>query len=217
MSSTSGMIPDACLLYLLRHGATVHNTADPPILQGCKENPPLSGAGLAQAEAAARLLSRSQIDAVYCTPLLRSRQTAERIAAPHSLRVEEIPELTECDVGLWEGRSWVEIEQAEPDAYRQFMSDPATHGYGGGENLAQVLARVQPVIERLLSSNLGRGVVIVGHNVVNRVYLAARLGIPLSRAREIAQDNGGVNVIRYRRGAAQVLSVNSSFHLPNAD
>jgi broad specificity phosphatase PhoE len=93
------------------------------------------------------------------------------------------------------------------------MTDPAVHGYGGGENLGQVLARVEPVIERLTKANLGRGVVIVAHNVVNRVYLAARLGIPLARAREIVQDNGGVNVIRYHQGVAQVLAVNSNFHL----
>lgn len=206
--------PNTCLLYLLRHGATINNTADPPILQGCKMNPPLSDAGLGQAEATARLLSRRQIDAVYCTPLLRSRQTAEHIASLHSLPIEEIAELNECDVGLWEGRSWVEIEQSEPDAYRRFVADPATHGYGGGENLGQVLARVQPAIERLLRSNLGQGIVIVAHNVVNRVYLTDRLGIPLSRAREITQDNGGVNVIRYRHGTSQVLTVNSGFHLP---
>jgi broad specificity phosphatase PhoE len=101
---------DTCTLYLVRHGATINNTADPPLLQGCKSDPPLSEAGIAQAEAAARLLSRRPIDVVYCTPLLRSRQTAERIAACHSLFVEEVPQLTECDVGLWEGRSWVEIE-----------------------------------------------------------------------------------------------------------
>ena len=110
--------PDTCLLYLLRHGATINNTADPPILQGCKADPPLSGEGLAQAHAAARLLSSRQIGAVYCTPLLRSRQTAEPIAAVHALRVEEVPDLTECDVGLWEGRSWVEIEQSEDDGRR---------------------------------------------------------------------------------------------------
>jgi len=159
--------PDTCLLYLLRHGATVNNTANPPILQGCKSNPPLSEPGLAQAEAAARLLSRCQVNAVYCTPLLRSRQTAEPIAAAHALSVEAIPELAECDVGLWEGRSWIEIEQREPDAYRRFMADPAAHGYGGGENLFQVSARVEPVIERLLSLSLGKGLVIVAHNVVN--------------------------------------------------
>ena len=203
-----------CLLYLIRHGATVNNTANPPILQGCRANPPLSDAGLAQAAATAQLLSGRPLRVVYCTPLLRSRQTAEPIAAAHGLTVDEIPELTECDVGHWEGRSWIEIEQTEPEAYRSFMSDPATHSYAGGENLAQVLARVQPVIERLLGENLGNEIAIVAHNIVNRVYLATALGVPLARAREIVQDNGGVNVIRYRHGAPQVLTVNAAFHLP---
>jgi broad specificity phosphatase PhoE len=208
------MLPsDTCLLYLLRHGATANNTANPPILQGCRTNPPLSDAGIAQAEAAAKVLSGQQIDMAYCTPLLRSRQTAERIAAVHSVPVEEVAELNECDVGLWEGRSWVEIKETEPEAYQRFFTDPATHGYSGGENLGQVLARVRPSIDRLLRLNLGRGIVIVAHNAVNRVYLADLLGIPPARAREIVQDNGGVNIIRFRHGTAQVLTVNSNFHL----
>ena len=69
---------------------------------------------------------------------MRSRETAEIIAAPHGLVVQTIAEISEVDVGQWEGRSWVEIAQTEPDAYRQFQENCGQHGYAGGENLTQV-------------------------------------------------------------------------------
>ena len=68
------------LLYLIRHGATDNNEANPPRLQGRRTDPGLSKAGLAQAVRTARWLAEQGVDAVYSSPLLRARQTAEQIA-----------------------------------------------------------------------------------------------------------------------------------------
>ncbi len=48
---------------------------------------------------------------------------------------------------------------------------------------------------------------------MNRVLLASLLEMPLAKARGIDQDNCGVNVLRYRTGHAQVLTMNAAFHL----
>jgi broad specificity phosphatase PhoE len=140
-------------------------------------------------------------------------ETAAAIAGPHDLVVQELPAILECDVGDWEGKSWVDIQQADPEAHRLFTTNPAEQGYRGGENLNQLLARVVPGLEQVMAENLGRTVATVAHNVVNRSYLAHVLGVPLSKARPITQNNCGVNVLRYRGGAVKMLSVNSIFHL----
>jgi len=205
--------PDTCWLYLVRHGATANNRAKPPRLQGRRTDPPLSEEGLAQARQTGRFLADSPPDAVFSSPLLRARQTAEAIAEPHGLAVAVVDDLIEVDVGEWEGRAWDEIERTDPEAYRGFMTDATIHPYLGGENLVTVLARAKPAFERLMEENLGRRIVAVAHNVVNRAYLTELVGMPLARYRSIPQDNCGLNLLRYRRGRVKAVTINGVFHL----
>lgn len=205
--------PDTCWLYLVRHGATTHNLSQPPILQGRTVNLGLSETGRTQASAVAQFLEAAPLSAVYCSDLERACETAEKIAAPHRLSVIRRSDLCEVDVGRWENRSWGEIETSEPEAYRLFHEDAGIHGYGGGENLSQVLDRVRPVFDEILTQNVGRCVAVVGHNVVNRTWLSYILGMPLANARRILQDNCCLNVVRYCRGEAVVWTLNAMFHL----
>lgn len=205
--------PDACLLFLVRHAATPNNTAQPPLIQGRASDPPLSAEGRAQAACTACFLADQPLTFIYASPLLRAMETATLIGQPHGLQPLPCPPLHEVDVGHWEGRSWPEIERAEPDAYRQFQQDPATFGYAGGENLDQVRQRAMPAALEILQRHLGSVVLVAGHNVVNRVLLASWLHVPLAKARGIEQNNCGVNVIRYRDGRAHVLTLNAAFHL----
>ncbi len=204
---------DTCLMLLIRHGATQHNLEQPPRLQGCESDGPLSEIGKQQAELTSRLLQDHPIAAIYSSPLLRARQTAEAIAGRHNLDVQAVDPLCEVNVGSWGGRKWNEIERDEPEAYGRFMSDPATHGYVGGENLTQLARRVVPALEEILSNSLGQCIAVVGHSVVNRTYLAYLLGIPIGQAHRVTYDNCGVSMIQYRGGKAKPKTINSTFHL----
>jgi broad specificity phosphatase PhoE len=204
---------DMCLLYLVRHGATANNRARPPRLQGRRTDLDLSEEGQEEARRTGQLLSTRRVDAVYSSPLLRARRTAEAIARPHGLSIQQIEPLIEVDVGQWEGRAWDEIERTWPEAYRAFADDAAVNPYLGGENLGSVQARVVPVIEQLAADNQGRSIIVVAHNVVNRCYLAHVLGIPLAQYRAIPQDNCGVNLLRYRDGHMKAVTINAVFHL----
>jgi len=205
--------PDTCWLYLVRHGATANNRAKPSRLQGRRTDPPLSEEGLAQARQTGLFLADSPLDAVFSSPLLRARQTAEAIAERHGLAVEVVDDLIEVDVGEWEGRDWDDIQRADPEAYRGFMTDATINPYLGGENLKTVLARAKPAFERLMEANVGRLIVAVAHNVVNRAYLTELIGIPLARYRSIPQDNCGLTLLRYRRGRVKAVTINGLFHL----
>ena len=205
--------PDTCWLYLLRHGATANNDADPPRIQGCRSDAPLSPTGEEQARRAAAFLANFRLDAVYSSPLLRARRTAELIAAPHDLSVIAEPGLIEIDCGEWECLTWAEVESRNPDAYRAFTADPVQTCYFGGENLRTMQERVVPVIDGLLRQNLGRTIVAVAHNMVNRCYLAHLLRIPLADYRRIVQDNCGITILRCKAGEVRAVTVNSVWHL----
>jgi broad specificity phosphatase PhoE len=208
---------ETCWLYLVRHGATENNRARPPRLQGRRTDPALSIEGQQQARQTGRLLSGFPIAAVYSSPLVRARQTAAAIAEPHGLEVLVVDDLVEVDVGDWEGRPWDEIERTDPEAYRAFMADASVNPYLGGETLEIVLDRAVPAFEKLMAENLGRVIVAVAHNMVNRAYLAPLLDVPLARYRSIPQDNCGVNLLRFHNGKVKAVTVNGVFHLAPAD
>ena len=162
----SKMVPhpetDVTNLLLIRHGATPPNEQRPFILQGCGINPSLSESGQKQAAALGQFLSStSPIHHVYCSPMTRARETAEAICEPLGLTPQEVAEIHECDVGLWEGKSWDIIMQEFPEAYEAFIHDPYQNRYEGGESYGDVLNRTEPAIQSLLDRHLGETIVAV--------------------------------------------------------
>ena len=200
-------------LYLIRHGATVQNEARPVVLQGCGINGPLSETGQQQAAGVAQVLSRMPLTKVYASPLQRARQTAEAIAAPHRLPVQTVEGLHEVDVGEWEGISWDQIMEDQPEEYARFIADPESVPYLGGESYGNVLQRVKPAILDLLAGHVEESIAVVAHNVVNRVLLADLLGLPLKRAKDIRQANCCVNVIRFKKDVPQLVTMNAELGL----
>lgn len=204
---------EECYLYLVRHGATENNLARPPRLQGRRIDLGLSAVGVEQAARTAEFLVGQGVEVVYASPLVRARQTAEHLARRIDAAVSIVEELTEIDVGDWEGLSWDEIQRRDPEAYRLFVEDAAVHPYLGGENMASVLARSAAAIAELLQSNVGRRIAVFAHNVVNRVYLADLLGLPPGKYRIVPQDNCGVNLVRHSKGRTRLVTVNAVGHL----
>jgi broad specificity phosphatase PhoE len=201
------------MLYVIRHAATEANLARPPRLQGVRHNPPLARLGVRQAEATRDFLAGRRIDRCYCSPLLRAVQTATIVAAPHGLAPEPILELTECDVGRWEGLDWQSIRYLDSESYWKFMSHPAEHGYPGGESFADVQRRTAPVFEELLTKHDGEAILVVAHHIVNRTYLAGLLGLTLDQAKQVTLDNCGISVVVREEGQTVVTTLNAAFHL----
>lgn len=199
-------------LYLIRHGATAQNSHRPVILQGNAINGPLNEIGHRQAREVADFLASRPVAAVYSSPMIRARQTAESVAAPHRLAITPLDRLHEVDVGDWEGKTWTQIMEDDPEYYSHFMSDPAVP-YRGGESYVQVLERVRPVFESLLQRHAGETFAVVAHNVVNRVYLASLLGDSLLSSRRIRQMNCCLNLIHAEAGRPELIAMNSVFHL----
>ncbi len=200
------------ILYLIRHGATEANLAQPPRLQGRRTDPPLAPLGVRQAAATRDFLAIRPIDHCYSSPLSRALQTAAIVAAPHGLAPIPLDALTECDVGRWEGLDWQTIRRLDADDYQRFHADPALFGYPG-ESFGAVHERVLPAVEELLERHRGESILIVAHHVVNRTYLAGLLGLPPGQARQVSLDNCGISVV-VRDGASTIVSTpNAAFHL----
>lgn len=200
-------------LILVRHGTTDANVRIPYILQGSGIDMSLNDNGRRQAARVADFLASFPVRHVYASTLKRASETAGIIAVHHALPVTQIAEITECDVGLWEGKDWDTIAQEHPEAYRLFHEDPSTNPYLGGESYSDVLRRSLPVFERLLQQHVGETIVVVAHNIVNRAFVAYLLGLEIRRAKELAQGNCCVNIIQHQAGKSSLVTMNALFHL----
>jgi broad specificity phosphatase PhoE len=200
-------------MYLIRHGATEANLAQPARLQGRRHNPPLARLGIRQAELTRDFLAVRPLDHCFCSPLLRAVQTASIIAAPHGLSPQPLNELTECDVGNWEGMDWQAIRYLDAEGYRRFMENPASFGYPGGESFGDVFQRVSRCLNDLLTKFAGQSIMVVAHHVVNRTYLANLLGMSPEQARQVTLDNCGISVVTRTGEKTTIGTLNASFHL----
>ena len=201
------------VMYLLRHAATEANLAKPAKLLGRRLNPPLAPKGVRQAELTRDFLGIRAIDRCYCSPMLRAIETAKIVVEPHDIVIEPIENLTECDLGAWEGLDWITIREQQTESYRKFMANPAEFGYPDGESFADVAARACPVLDELLARHVGEVILVVGHHIVNRVYLAQILGLGPGLARQVKLDNCGISVVIREGDETKVAMLNASFHL----
>ncbi|MFT4151872.1 MAG: histidine phosphatase family protein [Paracoccaceae bacterium] len=85
----------------LRHGQTAANATN---RIGGATDDPLDDTGLAQARAAARLLARRPIAAIWHSPLQRAAQTAAAVAQATGAPLVALPGLAERNWGAWEGQ-----------------------------------------------------------------------------------------------------------------
>jgi broad specificity phosphatase PhoE len=101
-------------VWLVRHG-NVHNPGK--IIYGRRPRFRLSERGLEEARAAGRRLNGTRVKAVYCSPLLRTRQTAEEILAFHpQLSLMQTRYLIEI-LNAFEGRPSAEVDARHGDVY----------------------------------------------------------------------------------------------------
>lgn len=204
---------DTTRLFLVRHGSTAANEQLPFVLQGCELDGPLTVTGQRQAAALARGLRDFEIQAIYSSPLLRARQTAVAIADGRNLDVLPVHDLRECSVGKWEGMAWEVIKAQQPEEHANFFANPVETPHPGGESYGDVLRRAAPAIQSILAKHAGQNVVVVAHNMVNRVYLAEHVGIDLKHARKLRQANCCINLLHHRAGKTELITLNSVLHL----
>ncbi len=158
--SWQGRRSDPTRFILLRHGQTPLSVERRYSGRG---NPDLTDEGRRQARAAAaRVVREEGIAAIVTSPLRRARSTAEEVAVLTGIDVVEHPGLIENDFGDWEGLTFTEASQRDPDLHRAWLSD-ITVPAPGGESFAQVAERISRTKAELLQRYPGQTVVLVSH------------------------------------------------------
>ncbi len=182
-------------ILLIRHGATALTAEDR--FAGSTEVG-LSEEGRRQVTSLAERLQTQNIDSIYTSPLLRTRETAQIIANGHGLKPQVCEELREIDYGRWEGLTRAEVETRYNDEYRMWAEDPFTIAPQDGESGINVLNRALPLIRRVVESHRHRTVAVVSHKGTNRLLVSSLLGFDVRGYRDrLDQHPAGLSILDF--------------------
>jgi probable phosphoglycerate mutase len=198
--------PPVTTILLVRHGQT---PTTGKVLPGRAKGLHLAETGVRQAERAAeRIATLRQVDAVYCSPLERARETAAPIARARGLRPKVEPGLLECDFGDWTGRELKQLMKL-PE-WSTVQRAPSTFRFPGGESFSEMQLRIVTALERLRAAHPGGTVVAVSHADPIKAAIAHAVGTPLDLFQRIVVSTCSITAITWTAGGPIVLTVNST-------
>lgn len=142
-------------LYIMRHGTTIWN--EKGIIQG-RSNNKLSTAGLALTQEAAKNFSGTKIDVIFCSPVLRTMQTANIINKFHNVKIIKDERLAEIGQGVFEKRKKSSLTPHEIQI--RLRRDPAY----GMESYESVFTRVKEFYLNLIKNKPFENILVITHN-----------------------------------------------------
>ncbi|RDI65177.1 bifunctional RNase H/acid phosphatase [Nocardia pseudobrasiliensis] len=198
-------------MLLLRHGQTelsVHRR------YSGRGNPPLTALGREQAARAAKYLAaKGGIAAVVSSPLGRAQETAEAVAQALDVPVRVLNGLIETDFGAWEGLTFSEAAQQDPELHARWLSDSSLPA-PGGESFDQVRERIEGVRRDLVGLYPGQNIVVVSHVTPIKTLLQLALGVGPSLLYRLHLDLASLSIAEfYPDGGSSVRLVNDTSYL----
>ena len=195
---------------LLRHGQTPMSVQK---RYAGRSDAPLTDVGVQQAAAAAKRLASASLGVIVTSPLLRTVQTAQEVAAVTGAAVVTEDGFRETDFGVWEGLTFAEVRERWPAELATWLADPEV-APPGGESLTDVSVRVTAALHRVLAARAGQTVLIVSHVTPIKILVAAALLAPPAALYRMQLDVAALSEIDwYADGPAVLRSFNDTGHL----
>jgi probable phosphoglycerate mutase len=197
-------------LILIRHGETEWNVAGR--MQGHLDSP-LTPSGEEQARAVGERLRSEEFHALYCSDLLRARQTAAHIPSHTEAMLDA--RLRERHLGIFQGLTAEEAQRMYPDEFQQFRTRAPDHMVPGGESRRQVQRRVIAALLQLAQTHRTQTTLVVTHGgVLDVVYRFVR-SLALDAPREHEMNNASLNYLSWSPSGLEIERWGDVAHLSN--
>ncbi len=211
-ASWTGQTGHPTRLLLLRHGQTEMSVER---RYSGRANPDLTEHGHAQAAAVAAgirsLDGAADVTAVLSSPLRRARQTADPVAAALGLPVTSHDALLETDFGAWDGLTFAQARDRDPDIHRRWLGDETVRP-PGGESFADVSSRVTGLRDELVAGHPNQTLLLVSHVTPIKLLLRMALDAGPSVLYRLHLDLASLSITDlYPDGGASVRLVNYRF------
>ncbi|MGW3228962.1 bifunctional RNase H/acid phosphatase [Kitasatospora sp. NPDC001095] len=199
---------------LLRHGETPL-TPEKRFSGSGGSDPELSDKGRWQAERAAEALAaRGSVQAVVASPMRRTRQTAETVAARLGLEVRYEDGLREVDFGDWEGLTFAEVRERYPDDLTAWLGSAKAKPTGSGESFTTLTHRAGVARDKILARYAGKTVLVVSHVSPIKTLVRLALGAPPDSMYRMELSAASICAVQYYAdGNASLRLLNDTSHL----
>jgi probable phosphoglycerate mutase len=196
------------IIYLIRHG---HNEyVGKGKLAGRLKGVHLNEKGRQQAHALAESLQKVKFNAIYASPLDRTMETAEPLAAQQGLKVIQRPGLLEIDYGNWQGKTLKTLRRRK--LWPVIQSSPSLARFPEGESFPEAQARIVAEIEaiRVKHKSAKSKVACVFHSDPIKLVIAHYAGIPLDLFQRIVISPASISMIALDERHIHILSINNN-------
>ncbi len=192
-------------LVLVRHAVTAHTG---PLLSGRMPGIDLSEKGIGQAEAAAQRLAKLPIAAIYASPIERTTQTAQRIAALHNLDVVPLEGVIEAEYGDWTGGKIADL--AKTDEWRVVQVAPSRARFPGGESIQEMQARTVAALDAVVARHPHETIVVVSHADPIKSAIAHYTGIHLDLFQRVHVSPASATVFDFHAYGVMLVKANDT-------
>ena len=181
-------------ILFIRHGESESNVRH--VISHDPETFPLTEKGIEQSKLVGNGLKSLNLDAIYSSPILRCRQTAQIIAEYVKCPLVYDERITERYFGNFNNRK---IELLD---WKTFLIDEASKN--SVEGWDEIYFRVKNLVEEVKNKN----VIIVSHYDIIRAFIAKHLGLEdeLS-AWGIVIPNASLSIVLNNNGSYKILAI----------
>jgi probable phosphomutase (TIGR03848 family) len=170
--------------------------------------------GKAQAAALGERLAKTKLDAIYASPLERTTETAQAIAAHYpNLNVQSLEEVGEMRYGRWQGEKLSRLRREK--LWEIVQVYPSRAHFPGGEAIRHAQARAVDAIETLALRHPNQRVAVVSHSDIIKLMVAHYLGAHMDFYQRIEISPASLTIIYLSAGRPYIVRVNDTSFLPS--
>lgn len=184
-------------LLVIRHGETEWSRSG---RHTGRTDVPLTDRGRSEARDAGRTLQGWNLDRAYCSPLQRARETAEIVAPPCGVVLDD--DLVEWDYGDFEGETTPETRERIPEW------SIWTHEIIGGESYDEVGERVDRFLAGVEREVPTGNAVVFAHGHLLAILIARWCGLPAVEGRRFALATATVSLLGWHREDRVIRALN---------
>jgi broad specificity phosphatase PhoE len=195
-------------LVVLRHGRTAWNETGR--FQGHADIP-LDETGRAQAQALRTYLAGTVFARALASDLSRASETATIVLGERGPALERDARWREMRFGVWEGLTWAQIVERDPQLAGRPSTKPKFYTPEGGESFDELCVRVRDAVLDIDGrANDGDRVLVATHAGPLHALLRVVLGEAEADALRVRFDPATATRLALSPGGARVLELNRS-------
>ncbi len=193
------------LVLLIRHGENEY--VKKGRLAGRLPGVHLNEKGQAQATQLADLLKDAPVKAVYSSPLERTMETANPIAAAHGLEIIPRSGLTEVDIGEWQDQTLKGLRRLK--LWKIVQNTPSLMRFPGGESFAEAQLRIANEIQEICSQHDPKDLLVfVSHSDSIKLAVAYFIGLPLDNFQRLNVAPASITGLMVSDKGSALMSLN---------